>query len=294
MMTQRTLARALTLGRAGLLGLTLSGAGCAYAQGPATRSAQPLILAVNEGAAGNVDATEIALRYESFKDAVQRTLGVPVSLVAVRDAKVLRGSVRTGSYSLVLSRPVDILAEAIRDFGYQPVVVSKETGYAFFIVPKDSPIRTIMQVDGKRIVTPDRYSYMWRIAAAMLRDNSIAIAKQDVRSMRDQAAIGWSMENGFFDVGVVASFSAIGRTWEKKGGRVIARSRDLVTVPLVASPRVSPAQIARLRAALTALDSSEQGAAILKQIGVSGFRETSPGPFLDLLSWLGDLEVPKE
>lgn len=283
----------LKAGRAGLLAVALTGAGCAFAQGSAGKGVHPLILAVNEGAAGNVDATEIALRYEGFKETIQKILGVPVSLVAVRDAKVLRSSVQAGSYSLVLSRPVDVLAEAIRDFGYQPVVVAKENGYALFIVPKDSPIRTIMQVEGKSIVTPDRYSYMWRIAAAMLRDNQIAIAKQNVRSMRDQAAIGWSMENGFFDVGVVASFSAVGRTWEKKGGRVIARSRDLVTVPLVASPKVSAAQIANLRAALIKLDSSPQGAAILKQVGVSGFRETSPGPFLDLLAWLGDLEAPK-
>lgn len=282
------------LGRVGLLAVALVGAGCAFAQGSAARRAQPLILAVNEGAAGNVDAVEIALRYEGFKETIQKALGVPVSLVAVRDAKVLRSSVRTGSYSLVLSRPVDILAEAIRDFGYQPVVVAKETGNALFIVPKDSPIRTLVQVEGKSIVTPDRYSYMWRIAAAMLRDNQIAITKQNVRSMRDQAAIGWSMENGFFDVGVVASFSAVGRTWEKKGGRVIARSRDLVTVPLVVSPKITAAQIANLRAELIRLDSSQQGAAILKQVGVSGFRETSPGPFLDLLAWLGDLQAPKE
>ena len=31
-----------------------------------------------------------------------------------------------------------------------------------------------------------------------------------------QAVIGWSMENGFFDVGVVASYSGVGRGWEKK------------------------------------------------------------------------------
>jgi ABC-type phosphate/phosphonate transport system substrate-binding protein len=271
----------------------LTSAACALAQGSAATVKQPLILAVNEGAAGNVDAVEITLRYEGFKEVIRKALAVPVTLVAVRDPKVLRTSVRNGSYSLVLSRPVDILAEAIRDFRYQPVVVAKEVGHALFIVSKDSPIRTIMQVEGKSIVTPDQYSYMWRITAAMLRDNQIAIIKQNVRSMRDQAAIGWSIENGFFDVGVVASFSAVGRTWEKKGGRVIAKSRDLITVPLVASPKISAAQIARLRAALTTLDSSDQGAAILKQIGVGSFRETSPGPFLDLLAWLGDFEFPQ-
>jgi phosphonate transport system substrate-binding protein len=280
--------------RATLLLLALVAAQSAFAQKPAARSVQTLLLAVNEGAAGNVDAFEIALRYEGFKQVIEKALGAPISLVAVRDPKVLRSSVETGSYALVLSRPVDVLAEAIRAHGYQPVVVAKGTGQAFFIVPKDSPIRTIAEIRGKSIVTPDRYSYMWRIAAAMMRDNDIAIAQQKVRSMRDQAAIGWSMENGFFDVGVVASFSGVGRNWEKRGGRVIARSRDLPMVPLIASPKLSAAQISRVRAALIALESGEQGAAILKQVGVTGFKETSSEPFLELLKWLGEVEIPRE
>jgi ABC-type phosphate/phosphonate transport system substrate-binding protein len=293
-MTNLVLNSVLPLARVLLLLFSLGNAGSAHAQKPPAKAVPPLLLAANEGAAGNVDATEIFLRYEGFKQLVENTLGVPVSLVAVRDAKALRSSLETRAYTLVLSRPVDILAEAIRDFGYQPVVVAKEMGNALFIVPKDSPIKTIAQIRGKSIVTPDRYSYMWRIAAAMMRDNNISISEQKVRSMRDQAAIGWSMENGFFDVGVVASFSGVGRTWEKRGGRVIAKSRNLPTVPLVASPRLSAAQVAKLRAALIALGSSESGAAILKQIGVEGFMETSPDPFLNLLSWLGDLELQKD
>jgi len=279
--------------RTALVLLALSAGQSAIAQKPAAKTAQPLLLAVNEGAAGNVDAFEIALRYEGFKQVIEKTLGVRTSLVAVRDPKVLRRSLETGAYSLVLSRPVDVLAEAIRAHGYQPVVVAKGTGQALFIVPKDSPIRTITEIRGKSIVTPDRYSYMWRIAAAMMRDNNIVIEQEKVRSMRDQAAIGWSMENGFFDVGVVASFSGVGRNWEKRGGRVIARSRDLPLVPLIASAKVTALQIAKLRAALISLDSSEQGTGILKQIGVAGFKETSPEPFIELLNWLGEVEAPK-
>jgi phosphonate transport system substrate-binding protein len=293
-MTLRKFISVSPFGCATVLAFVLGAVDSAFAQKPAARTIQPLILAANEGAAGNVDASEIALRYEGFKQVIEKALGAPISLVAVRDATVLRRSVETGAYALVLSRPVDVLAEAIRAHGYHPVVVAKGSGQALFIVPKDSPIKTIAQIQGKRIVTPDRYSYMWRIAAAMMRDNNISIAQQKVRSMRDQAAIGWSMENGFFDVGVVASFSAVGRTWEKRGGRVIARSRDLPMVPLIASPKLSAAQIARVRAALIALDSNERGAAILKQIGVPGFKETSPEPFLELLKWLGEVEIPKQ
>jgi len=113
--------------------------------------------------------------------------------------------------------------------------------------------------------------------------------------MRDQAAIEWSLEKGFFDVGVVASYSGVGRNWEKKGGRVIARSREVLNTPLIASSKLSAVQVEKIRAALIALNSSEGGAAIMKQIGViGGFKEASRVAFLDMLAWLGELEVAKQ
>ena len=278
--------------------LVLAASAGTFAQKPAVKAVEPqrrFILAVSEGAAGNVDAFEISTRYERFKQVIEKALGQPIALVAVRDIKVMRQSVETGAYALVISRQADTMAEAIRDYGYQPVVVSKESAYAFFIVLKDSPLKTIADVKGKRIVTPDRYAHMWRIANAMMRDANISMAKEQVRNMRDQTAIEWSIEKGFFDVGVVASYSGVGRNWEKKGGRVIARSREIPNTPLIASSKLSAVQVEKIRSALIALNSSESGAAILKQIGViGGFREPSRAAFLDMLAWLGELEVAKQ
>ena len=253
-----------------------------------------LIFAINEGAAGNLTATDILFRYESFKPVVEKALGQPVTLFAVRDTKELRRSLANSSYAFVLSRPADILAEAVRDYGYQAVVSSTEPAHAIFIVKKDSSIKAINDIKGKKIVTPDRYAYMWRIANAMMRDNKIAMAAEQVRTMSDQAAIGWSMESGFFDVGVVASYSGVGRTWEKNGGRVIARSPELPNTPLIASQKVSAAQIQRLRAALVSLPSTPNGAAVLKNIGIAGFKDASSQSLVDLIAWLGDLDAAKE
>jgi ABC-type phosphate/phosphonate transport system substrate-binding protein len=277
--------------------LALATSAVALAQRPASKATAPqgqIIFAINEGGAGNLDATEIFLRYEDFTKVLEKALGARLTMVAVRDITVLQHSLETAAYGLVLSRPADVLAQAVRDYGYQPIVVSKEPAHALFIVNKDSPLKTIADVRGKRIVTPDRYAYMWRIAYAMMRDNNIAMAKEQVRAMRDQAAITWSMENQFFDVGVVASFSPAGRTWEKKGGRVIAISPEVPNTPMIASPKISPAQVARIRDALLVLDSTEDGKAILKKIGVAGFKDTSPQVFVDLLKWLGPLEMVKE
>jgi len=280
------------------LSLTLTAySATAVAQKPAARDADSdrrLVMAINEGAAGNLTATDILFRYEGFKPVVEKALGAPITLIAVRDSKELRRYLASSSFALVLSRPADVLAEAVRDHGYQAVVSSTEPAHAIFIVKKDSPLTSITDIKGKKIVTPDRYAYMWRIANAMMRDNKIPMANEQVRTMSDQAAIGWSMESGFFDVGVVASFSGVGRTWEKKGGRVIARSPELPNTPMIASPKISSGQVQKLRAALVSLDSTPGGGAILKNIGIVGFKEASSRSLVDLIAWLGDLESAKD
>jgi len=251
------------------------------------------LLAIDEGGAASADSSETFRRHEEFSQIVSKVLGSPVTIVAVHDRNLLLDALKKQAYALLLARPNDVPAEAIRDYGYQPVVTEKEPARALFIVKKDSPLKSIADVKGNSILTPDRYSSIWRVANAMLRDNKISMANEKVRTMHDDAAIGWSLESGFFDVGVINSISGVGRTWEKNGGRVIARSPDLPNMPLIASPELSAAQVAKLRAALLALNSNENGQAVLKRIGLTGFRETSSQEFLDFLKWLGDLEVKR-
>ena len=251
-----------------------------------------IVFAINEGGSGNADAADILFRYQEFGEVVEKALKIKVSIVNARGRDRLKENLKNHSYALLLARPNDVPAEAVRDFGYQPVVSAKEPYQTLFIVVKTSPIRTIGDVRGRTILTPDQYSNMWRAANAMLRDNKIDMSRETVKSMRDQAAIGWSLENGFFDVGVVNSVSGVGRSWEKNGGRVIARSPDQINMPMIASPKITTAQIERLRAAIIALDSTESGQAILKKIGMpAGFKETPRQAYLDFLTWLGDLDV---
>ena len=278
---RRNLARRLLL----VLAPALAACATAFAQ---TQPAAPtsLVFAINEGGAGNADAADILFRYQELGEVVEKALRVKVSIVNARGRDRLKENLKSHAYALLLARPNDVPAEAVRDFGYQPVVSAKEPYQTLFIVVKNSPIKTIADVKGRTILTPDQYSNMWRAANAMLRDNKIDMGKETVRSMRDQAAIGWSLENGFFDVGVVNSASGVGRSWEKNGGRVVARSRDQINMPLIASPKVSAAQVERLRAAIIALDSTESGQAILKKIGMpAGFKET-PAPGLPRLPHL--------
>jgi|SRR6476660_27430 len=106
--------------RLAMLSLALTFDASAYAQKQVEKKveSQPrLVLAINEGASGGLAATDIVFRYEEFKQVLEKALRVPLTLAAVRNAKELRQSVSTGAYALVMSRPADVLAEAVRDHG---------------------------------------------------------------------------------------------------------------------------------------------------------------------------------
>ena len=48
----------------------------------------------------------------------------------------LKENLKSHAYALLLARPNDVPAEAVRDFGYQPVVSAKEPYRTLFIVPE--------------------------------------------------------------------------------------------------------------------------------------------------------------
>jgi len=78
--------------------------------------------------------------------------------------------------------------------------------------------------------------------------------------MRDQAAIGWSMETSFFDVAVVGEFR-LGRGPQlgKERPPRHRRSRELPNMPMIASPNITEAQSTAVRGAMVALAGSENG-----------------------------------
>lgn len=273
------------------------GASGAYAQktdpGRAEKASgeNRFILAINEGGAANADYTETMFRFQEFAELVEKTLHTKVVVVSARSRDRLLENLKSHAYQLLLARPNDTAAEAVRDFGYEVIATAKEPSQAWFVVMQDSKLRDLKDVKGRTLVTPDQYSNMWRVANAMLRDINVDMTREKVKSMRDQAAIGWSLQGGFFEVGVINSASGVARTWEKNGGRIIARSRDLPNMPFIAAPTVPAAQVAKLRAAVLALESSEHGRAILKKIGLTGFRETPNKALLDFLAWIGDLDL---
>lgn len=254
--------------------------------GPAQAQAQQLVLGISEGTSGGLDHAQVITKYQGLAEVIGKALKAKVSVVFAREFKQLEEGMQTGRFDLVMARPSDYPARGMRDYGYSYIASTKPDGQCFVIVPKGSALKTINEVKGQRIALPEQIAYMSRFCAAELRDKGILVDKENVQFVREQAAVGFYLDNKFADVGGVASYSGIAKKWEKDGGRILHKSLAQPYFPLVAHKRIKPEQLKAIQEELLALPASDTGKEVLKRIGVEQFDTTSEPRMRELLKWL--------
>ncbi|MCY1164680.1 MULTISPECIES: phosphate/phosphite/phosphonate ABC transporter substrate-binding protein [Polaromonas] len=269
-----------------ILAMLALGISISMAAGTARAQAQQLVLGISEGTSGGLDHAQVIAKYQGLAEVIGRAMKSKVSVVFAREFRQLEEGMQTGRFDFVMARPSDYPARGMRDYGYSYIASTKPDGQCFIIVPKGSALKTINDVKGQRIALPEQVAYMSRFCAAELRDKGILIGKENVQFVREQAAVGFYLDNRFADVGGVASYSGIAKKWEKDGGRILHKSVSQPYFPLVANKRVKPEQLKAIQLELLALPDSEAGKELLKRIGVEQFDTTSEPRMRELLKWL--------
>ncbi len=243
-----------------------------------------LLFGVNEGTSGTAGFADRQEKYQPFADYIGKTLKKKVKLESASDLKNLVRSLNAARYDMVLIRPSHISAAAMRDQNYSLLAAAKGDSIAYFIVHKDSPLKSKADLQGKRIVMPDEIAYPTKIGLAMLRD--LGNPTSDIRIFRSQEAVGYAIEQKLSDVGVVISYSKVWKDWEKNGHRALWQSEKLPYWSIVVSPKIKPADVEKIRAALVALDTTDEGKKILEKIGIKGFMPGNQQAYLDMLAWI--------
>ncbi|UUZ74299.1 phosphate/phosphite/phosphonate ABC transporter substrate-binding protein [Polaromonas sp. P1(28)-13] len=225
-------------------------------------------------------------KYQGLAEAIGRAIKSKVNVVFAREFKQLEEGMQTGRFDFVMARPSDYPARGMRDYGYSYIASSKPDGQCLIIAPKGSPLKTIADVKGKRIALPEQVAYMSRFCTAELRDQGVLVGKENVQYVREQAAVGFYLDNKFADVGGVASYSGIAKKWEKDGNHIIHKSAPQPYFPLIAHKRIKPEQLKAIQTELLALPDNEAGQELLKRIGVQQFDTSSEPRMRELLKWL--------
>lgn len=247
-----------------------------------------IILAINEGVTYYVTPSEIREKYKDLSELLGKQLKTNVKVVPVDQYPVLRKGLDEQQYELAFVHPAHHSLMSLRDGKYRLVVLTKGfTDYrARFFVRKDSHFKEPAEMKGKRFGMPDPDSITAVITRATLRDLGIDAAKSDIRTTRYQDAVPFFVENGFSDVGITGS-GAVAKTWQEKGGAVLLESKPVPIKHMIASTKMSDADIDKVRAVMLGLEKSESGQKILAKLGYKGYETGDPQELVSLTKWLG-------
>ena len=245
-----------------------------------------LLLGVNEGTSGSANFFERQEKYKGLAEYLEHTLKKSVRLESAQNLSSLTANLKSSRYDLLFVRPSHISGKAMRDQNYTLVASAKGDAYTYFIVSNNSTVKRPSDIHGKRIAMPDPLAYPTRAGLAMLRDIGITPEKENIRYFSTQEAVGYAVEKNLIDVGVIVSYSKVAKDWKTKGSPIALESKKLPFWSIIASPKISQNDIAKIRAALISLEDTENGKKIMESIGVKGFVAGNQQDYLDLLAWV--------
>jgi ABC-type phosphate/phosphonate transport system substrate-binding protein len=245
------------------------------------------VLAVSEGTSGGIDADTAKRKYAPMAQRLSEALGARVQIEFVREFARLEAGMREDRFELVIARPSDYPARGLRDYGYQFVATARPEGRCIIAVKTGAGVGQLADLKAATVVMPEKPAYMTRFCRAALRDEGVDLDRVNVYYVREQGAIPFAIENGIAGAGGMASYSGAVRSWRADGGGVLFESREQPYMPMVASPRLSRADIEKVQQVLTGLSGSPSGRDFLQQLRIEGFVTSEEARLRKLLDWLG-------
>ncbi|MCW5593431.1 MAG: phosphate/phosphite/phosphonate ABC transporter substrate-binding protein [Burkholderiales bacterium] len=273
-------AHAREISRALLPVLALAGSAPAVA-------ANDLVLGVCEGTFGGAAPAELVDKYHPLADHLGKALKAHVVVSPVCSFPRLESGIAEQRFDFVMARPADYTARAIRDHGYRYVAQVTPDVSCVYLVPRDSPLKSLADAKGMRITLPEKASYMGQLCVAGLRDAGVS-AGGNAQFVKEQPVVMYQLQQKNVDVGGISSHAkAVSKeALEKAGLRELGRSAPQPYFPVIASKKVPAAQVETVRKELLRLSETPEGRALLGRLGLNGYAVGTEERMAQLLAWL--------
>ena len=244
-----------------------------------------LMLGINDGTAVQQGFSDTQEKYQILANYLGKAIKKPIRVESSQNLKGSAENLKKGRYALFFSKPSNVAAKAMKEQNYELVAMAKGAFVVQFITNKDSGLKSAEDIRGKRVAIPQG-TFMEKAGLATLRDMKLTPAPQNIQYAKFQDAVAFMVEKKFADVGMVSP--VVGSEWAKKGGTILFESKKMPFWSIIASPSVSPQDVAKLRETLIAMDTSDEGKAVLAKIGAKGFVAGNKQEYLDLLPWMAN------
>jgi phosphate/phosphite/phosphonate ABC transporter binding protein len=262
-----------------LTALLLAGVAALPARKPAVEDPKPMSLSF-----GVYQSDKATVMYRSFTPvlealtaSMESALGRPVDIKLTIFQSYEDGieSLARGEVDFVRFGPASYITTKARQPGIELIAMETESGDKRFkgliIVQKESPIRTIADLRGKRFAFGDPNSTIGRylVQAELIKAGITGKDLKDFQYLGRHDTVVKAVEIGDFDAG-----SVMQQTFEKanaKGTLRVLASFENVTKPWVARKGLETSTFDAIRAGLYSL----KDPAVLKELKITGFVPTS-------------------
>jgi phosphonate transport system substrate-binding protein len=274
----------------------------ALAAGAALAQDRELVFAVTEGVTYQATPKEIRDKFAPIADVIAKATGRRVRTVLVPAYDDLRAGCAKQEYDLAFVHPAHVSLAEIKAGRYKPIVWT--TGFTDYTVAllmgADQPLKSIEDLKGRTLVTPDPDSITAAMVRAMLRSARLPIVeapptaatstpdpgKVRVIATRYQDAVPFYIEHGFAQVGATAARGVI-KSWTDNGGKILLQSRSVPIKQFIASARMPVDEQAKIREALIGMAHTKPGRDALDVVGYKGFVAPEPQVESASIAWLG-------
>ena len=254
------------------------------------------MFAVTEGVTYQATPKEIRDKFAPLAEVLAKATGRRVRTVLVPAYNDARAGLAKQEFDVAFLHPAHVPMAEIKAGRYKAVAWTQGfTEYtASVLIPGATPLKSMQDLNGRTLVTPDPDSITAVMVRAMFRGEKLtATADREppanavrVITTRYQDAVPFYIENGFAQAGVTAANSVV-KSWTEKGGKVLVKSRPVPIKQFIVSTKLPADEQQRIREALLTLRDSKPGRDALETVGYRGF--VAPNPELEAatIAWLG-------
>lgn len=219
-----------------------------------------------------VSTVALFKRFSPLRDYLAEALGRPVELQTAKDFLTFMQRTDEGSYDIVITAP-HFAVRAVDSGKYIIRATVTENVQQLFIVPEDSPVKSLQELAGKNIATPPETALMTMMGIRYLADAGLKDDKQPhYRAFTSHNAANQALLAKEVDAAIASS--NIVRKAIKQGEkiRILENGNSLPNMPLMVASGLDADLGERISAILVNMSESEKGREVLKQIAFPGYR----------------------
>lgn len=226
-----------------------------------------MVLSVTHEVDEETRPADILARYLPMAKYLSDIVGTKVELEYSQNLTEELQRTRTGSFAVLLG-PAHVIGSAVR-YGYEPVAAFPGVEKMVFLVPADSPIKSLEDLKGTRLALPPADSLATYLALGEFNAKGIHVKThfREIRNFRFHEVALYALELGQYDV-AIANVEVAEKWLARSKGRVIYETKAVPGLGIAVNTKLDEDLQRKIRGALLSPNVKRQPYAQVASLGI--------------------------